>query len=191
MQLIPPPHPHPRTFPPLHTHTHNKKVEITLVKANSSIHWHTLEKGKGPAAAGVGVAAAPAAPAAPAAAGAAPNQQQQQAGSTTAANVRQYPSSKGPKDWSKVEGGFVVVAFLVVLCAGDGVWVCVGVVLWEVLISRCVSEQHIVGWKVFCGCPRLLTAFKHPTPSVEPTSNTTSRPIFSQPPTLANQQQPS
>lgn len=52
-------------------------------QANSSIHWHTLEKGKGPVAAGV--AAAAVAPAQP-------------------ANVRQYPSSKGPKDWSKVEG---------------------------------------------------------------------------------------
>jgi hypothetical protein len=59
-----------------------------FVQANTSIHWHTLEKGKGPAAAGVAVAA----PAAP---------QQEQA---PPANVRQYPSSKGPKDWSKVEG---------------------------------------------------------------------------------------
>jgi hypothetical protein len=73
------------------------KVEVTLVKSKPNIHWHTLEKGKGPAAAGVAVpAAAPAA-----AAGVATPQQQQQA----PANVLQYPSSKGPKDWSKVEGG--------------------------------------------------------------------------------------
>jgi suppressor of G2 allele of SKP1 len=72
---------------PIKTEVLRTKVEITLVKANTSIHWHTLEKGKGPAAAGVAVAA----PAAP---------QQEQA---PPANVRQYPSSKGPKDWSKVE----------------------------------------------------------------------------------------
>lgn len=60
------------------------KVELTLVKANNAIHWNSLEKGaKGPVAAGVAAAAV------------APQE-------TT--NVRQYPSSKGPKDWSKVEG---------------------------------------------------------------------------------------
>jgi hypothetical protein len=63
------------------------------------MHWHTLEKGKGPVAAGVAVAAA------------APQQAAQPS------NVRQYPSSKGPKDWSKVEGERVVTG-TVTACFG-------------------------------------------------------------------------
>lgn len=66
-------------------------------QANPAIQWHTLEKGKGPAAAGVAVAAV------------AP-QQQQEAAAAGASVVRQYPSSKGTKDWSKVEGESLVSA---------------------------------------------------------------------------------
>lgn len=66
-------------------------IHVLLWQANPAIQWHTLEKGKGPAAAGVAVAAV------------AP-QQQQEAAAAGASVVRQYPSSKGTKDWSKVEG---------------------------------------------------------------------------------------
>lgn len=60
------------------------KVEITLTKAKATQSWPQLEKGaaKGPAVAGVSAAAAAAESTGP----------------------RMYPSSKGPKDWSKVEG---------------------------------------------------------------------------------------
>jgi hypothetical protein len=84
------------------------KVEITLIKAQPNVHWPALEKGgKGPGAAGVAAAAPAAAAQAPAAAvsGAGqqqPSQQQQQ--QQQQGPPRVYPSSKGAKDWSKVEG---------------------------------------------------------------------------------------
>lgn len=71
------------------------KIEVTMTKAQPNQLWSSLEKGaKGPLAAGVGTAVAAAA--------------------ADQGAPRLYPSSKGPKDWSKVEGERVL--WMVTVC---------------------------------------------------------------------------